>query len=53
VPFLAHQYVMIVRKKKISARFFANSYGRKPVPEWILELRAEDRLIVGKDIQKV
>jgi phage-related protein len=44
---------MIARKKKISARFFANSSGRKPVREWILELRSEDRLIVGKDIQKV
>ncbi len=44
---------MISRNKKIQARFYANASGRKPVREWILELSSEDRLIVGKDIQKV
>src|ERR1700683_5189767 len=44
---------MIDRTKKLPARFYVNSTGRKPVREWILELPEADRHTVGKDIQKV
>ncbi|WP_349509808.1 type II toxin-antitoxin system RelE/ParE family toxin [Bradyrhizobium japonicum] len=44
---------MIDRTKKLPARFYVSSTGRNPVREWILELPAEDRRTVGKDIQKV
>lgn len=44
---------MIDRTKKLPARFYESQAGRKPVREWILELPAADRQIVGKDIQKV
>ena len=39
--------------KKIAARFFGMAGGKKPVREWLLELAAGDRRIIGKDIQKV
>jgi hypothetical protein len=39
--------------KKLQARFFALPSGRKPVRDWILGLGRDDRVIVGKDIQKV
>src|SRR5579871_2671710 len=41
------------RLKKITARFYANARGSKPVREWILSLPVEDRKLVGRDIQKV
>jgi hypothetical protein len=44
---------MIDRSKKITARFYANAAGRKPVREWLLELSTKDRVVLGKDIQKV
>ena len=44
---------MIDRTKKLPARFYVSATGRNPVREWILELPAEDRQTVGKDIQKV
>src|SRR5208337_3568444 len=44
---------MIDRTKKLSARFYVNPAGRKPVREWILELPEADRYTVGKDVQKV
>ena len=44
---------MFNRAKKLQARFYALPSGRKPVRDWILELRKGDRVIVGKDIQKV
>lgn len=44
---------MIDRAKKLPARFYETASGRKPVREWILELPAADRHMVGKDIQKV
>lgn len=44
---------MIDRSKKLPARFFEASTGRKPVREWLLELPLEDRQTIGKDIQKV
>ena len=44
---------MFNRAKKLQARFYALPSGRKPVRDWILELGKGDRVIVGKDIQKV
>ena len=44
---------MIDRTKKITARFYAQASGRRPVKEWLLELRRDDRRIIGRDIQKV
>jgi len=45
--------MMIDRAKKLSARFYVNSSGHKPVRDWILGLPEVDRHTVGKDIQKV
>ncbi len=45
--------MIIDRTKKLPARFYVNSLGRKPVRDWILELPEADRHTVGKDIQKV
>ena len=50
---LAHLAQMIDRTKKLPARFYVNSTGRKPVRESILDLPEADRHTVGKDIQKV
>jgi len=44
---------MIDRGKKLTARFYENPAGHKPVREWILELPEADRQVIGKDIQKV
>jgi len=44
---------MIDRSKKITARFYALSSGRRPVREWILGLPRDDRRIIGQDIQQV
>jgi phage-related protein len=44
---------MIDRTKKLPARFYLTTAGRNPVREWIMELPAADRHMVGKDIQKV
>ena len=44
---------MIDRTKKLPARFYINQTGRNPVREWLLDLSAEDRQTIGKDIQKV
>ena len=44
---------MIDRTKKLPARFYVNTVGRRPVREWILELPQADRYVVGKDIQKI
>ena len=44
---------MFDRTKKLQARFYATATGRKPVRDWIMELGKADRVIVGKDIQKV
>ncbi len=44
---------MFNRAKKLQARFYALPSGRKPVRDWILGLGKDDRVIVGKDIQKV
>jgi len=44
---------MVVRPKKIAARFYAHPSGRRPVREWLLGLSREDRRIIGYDIQRV
>jgi phage-related protein len=44
---------MVDRSKKLLARFYETPSGRKPVRDWLLELDAEDRRIVGYDIQTV
>ena len=44
---------MVERQKKIAARFYATSSGRRPVRDWILDLPDEDRRLVGRDVQKV
>lgn len=44
---------MIDRTKKLQALFYMTAAGRKPVREWILDLGKADRIVVGKDIQKV
>lgn len=44
---------MIDRTKKVQARFYATALGRKPVREWILSHGKTDRVILGKDLQKV
>lgn len=45
--------VMIDRSKKLTARFYLTAAGRNPVREWLLQLPKGDRLVIGKDIQKV
>jgi phage-related protein len=44
---------MVDRTKRLTARFYVNASGTRPVRDWILELPATDRYTVGKDIQKV
>ena len=39
--------------KKVSALFYQNANGKKPVREWLLSLDEEDRKIAGKDIKTV
>jgi len=39
--------------KKISALFYENSNGKKPVREWLYSLDEEDRKSIGKDIKTV
>ena len=41
------------RAKKITVRFYESETGRKPVREWLLDLSAEDRRVVGYDIETV
>src|SRR4029079_2876615 len=44
---------MAARAKKIAARFYATSRGRRPVREWLLARSRDDRKVIGTDIQKV
>jgi hypothetical protein len=44
---------MIDRSKKLQARFYLSSLGSNPVRNWLLQMPANDRHIIGKDIQKV
>ena len=39
--------------KKVQARFYVSSTGRKPVREWLLALQPADRWTIGRDIQRV
>ena len=41
------------RLKKLPARFYETPAGRKPVRDWLSEIGAENRRIVGYDIQTV
>lgn len=41
------------RSKKVAARFYVAPSGNVPVRGWLLAMEAEDRRVVGKDIQKV
>lgn len=36
--------------KKIIANFYRLDSGKEPVREWLLELYADDRHVIGKDI---
>ncbi|MGH6855482.1 MAG: type II toxin-antitoxin system RelE/ParE family toxin [Aestuariivirga sp.] len=44
---------MIDRTKKLQARFYETSTGRKPVREWLFDIGEDDRRIVGYDVQTV
>ena len=44
---------MDISNKKILARFYQTINGNEPVREWLLKLDADDRKIIGKDVQKV
>ena len=44
---------MIARPKKLAARFYETSTGRKLVRDWLMELSEHDRRAVGFDIQTV
>lgn len=39
--------------KRIPARFYRTASGREPVREWLKDLPAEDRRILGEDIKDV
>ena len=42
-----------MKLKRIPARFYRTASGREPVREWLKELPAEDRRILGEDIKDV
>jgi len=44
---------MIDKTKKLCARFYEAASGNRPVREWILTQGKADRILIGKDIQKV
>jgi phage-related protein len=44
---------MVSKPKKVQARFFETASGMKPVREWLTGLSRDDRLAIGKDIQRV
>ena len=44
---------MIDRTKKLQARFYETALGRKPVRDWLLDLRIEDRRMIGHDIATI
>ena len=43
----------MARIKKIPAAFYQNATGQQPVREWLKELDAEDRKVIGEDIATV
>ncbi|MBN1630272.1 MAG: type II toxin-antitoxin system RelE/ParE family toxin [Thermoleophilia bacterium] len=42
---------LVEHKPILGIRFYASATGREPVKEWLLELSAEDRRVVGEDIK--
>jgi phage-related protein len=44
---------LVIRPKKIAARFYETVGGRRPVRDWLINLSRDDRRIIGTDIQKV
>jgi len=42
-----------MKLKRIPARFYRTASGREPVREWLKDLPAEDRRILGEDIKDV
>lgn len=43
----------MVSVKKVQARFYVSATGSNPVRDWLMALPAEDRQVIGKDIQRV
>jgi phage-related protein len=39
--------------KRLPARFYRSNTGREPVREWLKQLDAEDRKVIGEDIKDV
>ena len=39
--------------KKVTALFYENENGKKPVREWLYSLSVDDRKIIGQDIKTV
>lgn len=42
---------MVTEQKRLPARFFESEMGKVPVREWLIELSAEDRKVIGDDIR--
>lgn len=45
--------IMNINLKKLTARFYCSANGKEPVREWLLELSAENRKVIGQDIKDV
>jgi phage-related protein len=43
----------MIALKKVQARFYVSSNGRKPVREWLLGLTPGNRWTIGRDVQRV
>jgi phage-related protein len=41
---------MVSDKKRLPAKFFQQESGNEPVREWLLNLDAEDRRLIGNDV---
>ena len=44
---------MTTKLKRLPARFYCTDSGREPVREWLLEIDAADRKVIGEDIKDV
>jgi phage-related protein len=44
---------MSTSSKRLPARFYRSDSGREPVREWLKSLDAEDRRVIGEDIEDV
>ncbi len=44
---------MVTIKKLIQVKFYQEPSGKEPVREWLIDLKKEDRLIIGSDIKTV